>query len=191
MIRNPGGKLLPMCWAVARTLLPLAGAALLVAVVCLLGKLAWESLAHLDRYQISFNQIDCPAPPGLERTAFLDEVQYLSAMPERINVLEEGLVSRLAGAFRQHPWVEKVERVEIESPQRVLVRLTFRRPVLAVSVPGIGLRAVDREGVLLPSTARTEGLPVYSGTAAPPVGPAGTRWGDAGVETAARAGGRP
>ena len=42
------------------------------------------------------------------------------------------------------------------------------------------------EGILLPKWARTDGLPVYRGKAAAPTGPAGRRWGDPGVEAAAR-----
>jgi hypothetical protein len=191
MIRKERGPLLLLTWRLFRGLLPLAGALLVLALVCVLGKLAWDSLSHLDRYQIPFSQIDCASPPGLEKSAFLDEVQYLSGLPGRLNLLEEGLAARLAEAFRKHPWVEKVESAEIQPSQRIVVRLTFRRPVLAVSASGMGLRTVDRHGVLLPSTAPTDGLPIYSGSAAPPAGPSGTRWGDAGVEAAARAAGKP
>jgi hypothetical protein len=187
MIRKERGQLLLLPWGLLRALLPLLGALLVLALVCVLGKLAWESLGHLERYQIPFSEIDCPAPPNMGRTTFLDEVQYLSGMPGRLNVLEEGLVGRLAEAFRKHPWVEKVDSVEVQSSQRIAARLTFRKPVLAVPVPAMGLRAVDRHGILLPSTVPTGGLPLYSGSAAPPAGPSGTRWGDPGVEAAARA----
>ena len=64
------------------------------------------------------------------------------------------------------------------------IALTYRTPVLAVPVAG-AVRAVDRHGVLLPKSARTEGLPVFKEKAAPPTGPAGTRWGDEAVERAA------
>jgi len=57
---------------------------------------------------------------------------------------------------------------------------------LAVSFDG-QMRAVDANGILLPATASTDGLPVYSGKAPPPAGPAGTRWGDKTVESSARA----
>ena len=191
MIRKERGQLLLPPWGLLQALLPLAGALLVLALVCVLGKLAWESLGHLERYQILFNEIDCPAPPNMGRAAFLDEVQYLSGMPGRLNALEEGLAGRLAEAFRRHPWVEKVDSVEVQSSQRIAARLTFRKPVLAVSVPGMGVRVVDRHGIVLPSTAPTDGLPLYSGSAAPPAGPSGTRWGDAGVEAAARAAARP
>jgi hypothetical protein len=49
---------------------------------------------------------------------------------------------------------------------------------------------VDAHGILLPKSAPTTALPVFPGTAAPPAGPVGTRWGDAAVEAAARAAGR-
>jgi hypothetical protein len=187
MIRKERGQLLLLPWGLLRGFLPLVGALLVLALVCVLGKLAWESLGHLERYQIPFSEIDCPAPPSMGRGAFLEEVQYVSGMPGRLNLLEEGLAGRLAEALRKHPWVESVDSVEVQSAQRIAVRLTFRKPVLAVSVPGMGLRAVDRHGILLPSSAPMERLPLYAGSAVAPGGPSGTRWGDAGVEAAARA----
>ena len=81
--------------------------------------------------------------------------------------------------------MEKVE-VEIKPPKQIIVKLTHRTPVLAVKV-GTKVRAVDANGVLLPTNAPTLGLPVYEGDAAPPrEDKAGTHWGDPNVEAAAR-----
>jgi hypothetical protein len=81
--------------------------------------------------------------------------------------------------------VKDVAEVTVASPRQVHVRLVFRTPVLAVPL-GTTLRAVDAGGVLLPAQAATEGLPVFQGRANPPVGPAGSRWGDPAVEARAR-----
>ena len=49
-------------------------AAALVAAVVALGHLARDRLRGSDRYAVAFADIDCPAPPGLTRPEFLDEV---------------------------------------------------------------------------------------------------------------------
>lgn len=164
--------------------LVLAAAALVLAGLLLAGRLARGRVAELDRYTILFRDIECiPAPPSLDRAAFLSEVQYLAAMPDQVRLLEDALVPRLTEAFLQHPWVERVERIH-RSPQYVRVWLSYRIPVLAVRVEG-QVRAVDAHGTLLPAETSVAGLPVFSGTAKPPAGPAGTRWGDPAVEAAA------
>jgi hypothetical protein len=151
----------------------------------LLGRLALESLRPRDRHTVAFGDIDCAPPPGQARADFLDEVQYFGSLPGRLQLLDKGLPERLARGFARHPWVEKVQRVEVVPPGVVRVQLVYRAPVLAVPLAG-GLRAVDEHGVLLPSSAPTAGLRVFPGSALPPVGPVGTRWGDAAVEAAAR-----
>jgi hypothetical protein len=121
----------------------------------------------------------------MDRVEFLDQVQYLSRLPDRLGLLDEDLRDQLTAAFAEHPWVEKVEAVILEPPLRVQVRLVIRQPVLAVPTRE-GLIAVDGHGVRLPRNAATTGLPVFAGEAAPPRGPAGIRWGDANVEARAR-----
>jgi hypothetical protein len=184
-------------------------AALLLAGLIVLGRAARDALRPQERYAVAFGDIDCEPPPGEERAAFLGEVQYLAGLPERLPVLDEDLPARLAEAFARHPWVEKVERVEVVPPGRVRARLAYRTPVLAVllhgeaqdgrapliealSSRGLGAhgallpaRAVDRDGTLLPAGAPLAGLPIFYG-APPPAGPAGSPWGDRAVEAAAR-----
>jgi hypothetical protein len=166
-------------------LIALASAALLVAGLVFLGQVARERLGDSDRFAISFGEMECfPPPPAQDRATFLNEVQYLAAMPSRLRLLEDDLVKRLAEAFVRHPWVERVERIS-RGPQQVRVYLVYRTPVLAVPVGG-QVRVVDGHGILLPTNAEPGGLPVYEGKARPPAGAAGTLWGDAGVESAAR-----
>jgi hypothetical protein len=168
-----------------RLLLPLAAAALLLLSLGALGRWARESLRQEDRYRISFAAIQCQPPPGPEQADLLSEVQYLSGLSDQLALLDDDLAERLRDAFAKHPWVESVQEVKI-APRRIEVRLRYRKPVLAVQTSG-QLRAVGATGVLLPATANTHGLPIFSGTALPPQGPAGTPWGDAAVEAAARA----
>jgi hypothetical protein len=145
-------------------------------------------IGDLDRYAVVFAEVDCPAPPGLRREEFLDEVQYLSGLPGRLRLLDEDLAQRLAQAFASHPWVEDVVRVEILPARPARVQLTFRTPVLAVACPGLtaegagswpsAARVVDRHGILLPAAKANLELPVLAGRVAPPAGSAGTPWGD-------------
>ena len=157
-----------------------------------LGRWALEGLRDQERYLVAWSDIDCPAPAGLEVKEFLDQVRYYSQrqaftqMPERFSILEDGLADKLSQAFAQHPWVEKVDGVTVAPSRQVNVRLSFRRPVLAVRV-GKELRAVDRHGVLLPKNAATAVLPVYDGRPQPPQGGEGSPWGDPKVEQRARA----
>ncbi len=165
---------------------PVVGVGLAVAGIFFLGQATRNRIRGEDRYTAAFADIDCLPPPGAKRADFLLEVQYLAEQPDQLRLLDDGLPARLAGAFARHPWVERVERVEIVPPRQIRVRLLYRTPILAVTVGG-QTHAVDGHGILLPATAPTQGLPVFPGHAAPPAGPAGTRWGDAAVEAAARA----
>jgi hypothetical protein len=165
--------------AVAVAVLP----AFLFGIIAL-GQYAREQIQTQPRYKVFFSEIDCTVPPGMSRSDFLGEVQYTAELPDHFNALDPQLPRRLADAFAQHPWVEKVLRVTVDHTKQVHVALLHRTPVLAVRWQGV-LRAVDRDGVLLPANAATQGLPVYSGKVSPPAG-AGSRWGDADIEAAAR-----
>lgn len=173
--------------SVLRLLLPLLAAAVVVLAVAALGRRARESLRQDDRYVLPFAAIDCQPPPGPEQADLRREVQYLSGLSDQVPLLDDDLAERLREAFARHPWVESVRDVTMAS-RRVEVRLRYRKPVLAVQSSG-QVRAVDASGVLLPATANTSGLPIFPGAAPPPAGPAGTAWGDPGVEAAARAAG--
>ena len=164
---------------------------LLLLVALFLGGLIWagrwgmEQLRGKDRYDLAFADIECETPVGMERQKFLDEVRYYARpLPERLHLLNDDLPQQLRDGFARHPWVEKVEPIEIKPPKHVIVKLTFRTPVLAVKV-GAELHAVDGQGILLPNNAPTRGLPIYDGDAPPPQA-VGQRWGDANLEAAAR-----
>ena len=172
-----------MLTRMSRVLLPIVAAGVFIYMVIALGQAARDHLRQHEQYILHFADIDCPAPPGMRREAFLPEVQYLSLIPDRLPTLADDTPVRLAAAFARHPWVEKVEQVAIMPPDRAEVRLTFRIPVLAVPQPE-GLRVVDGRGILLPTTASSEGLPVLRGTVAPP-GLAGEAWNDPAVSAAA------
>jgi hypothetical protein len=161
------------------------GAASVLLVLIMLSRQARDRLRPEDRYQMAFTAIECVPPQDQDRLDFLAEVQYLANLPDNLPLLDAHLCERLAEGFARHPWVERVEEVRLEA-SRVEVRLRYRTAVLAVKTAG-RLRAVESHGVLLPVSARTDELPLFPATAAPPAGPAGTPWGDPQVESAARA----
>lgn len=164
---------------------------LLLLVVAFLGGVIWAGRWGLDqlrgnpRYDIAFADIECETPVGMKKQDFLEEVQFVAHLPDKMSVVDESLPKKLREGFAKHRWVAQVEAVEITPPKHVVVKLKFRVPVLAVKV-GDGLRAVDSDGVLLHTNAPTQGLPIFEGTAKPPPSRAGLPWGDPNVEAAAR-----
>lgn len=145
--------------------------------VILLGQLTFEQLRHHERYVLPVTKIECSPPPGMERIEFLEEVQYYARLPVQLHLLEENLPKKLAEALAHHPWVKRVDLVEIIPPRQVRAHLTYRTPILAVRWKD-QLRALDAEGILLPLKAPTAHLPVYPKTPSRPTGPAGTVWND-------------
>jgi hypothetical protein len=144
--------------------LPLAAAGILLAGVLVLGQWARDRLRGNDRYAVAMTDIDCAAPPGLDRQAFLEEVQYLANLPDKLDLLDDELPRKLAEALELHPWVARVERVEKVSPSGLRAEITFRIPALAIEL-GEGRRAVDAEGTLLPIAAYSSRLPLLEGPA--------------------------
>lgn len=171
-------------------------AAALIGAAALLGGLIWVGramrgpLQSSDRFQFPFKQIECPAPPGTDREQFLSEVRYYGEFPDTVPLLDEDLGRRLREAFQRHVWVERVDSVEVSPNRRILVKLTFRQPVLAVVYEDRGpvVRAVDRNGILLPRSVDTLPLAQLADRASKPVN-IGRPWGDVFVEGAAKVAG--
>jgi hypothetical protein len=159
----------------------LAAIALVIGGLIALGHWGLAQLRSNDRYLVPLAALECQPPPALTREEFLDEVRYYSGLAEKVSLLDDDLPAHLRAAFAMHPWVAKVDEIEVVPPRQLKARLSYRTPVLAVRWNGV-LRAVDGDGVLLPSRAPTRGLPTYDGTPRPPRGPEGTRWGDPDIE---------
>src|SRR5579862_8216441 len=160
---------------------PLVCGALLMLGVVGLNQLLRGHFHDNQRSRITFADIDLVPPGQLSREDFLNEVQYLAGWPDEINLLDEQLTARLWLVFAAHPWVEAVERVWIEPPRQVHVRLRYRVAVLTIAPKYV----VDQSGVLLPQAAADPQLPVLEGTVAPPTKHTGQRWDNAGVLRAA------
>jgi hypothetical protein len=187
-----------------QTVVPLAAAVSALGAVAAAGRYATAALQARDACSIRFAAIECTPPPGQTRVEFLDEVQYLGDLPDRLRLLQPGLPARLAAGFSRHPWVSQVERVTISPGRWVRVELMYRRAALAVRLrhpaggsgdgPAavtsdagntIAVRVVDDGGVLLPGSASATGLPVLDGEDRDPSGPPGTPWGSEHVRAAA------
>lgn len=156
--------------------LTLAAAAGLVWGVARLGDLARSGLGPRDRYAVRFADIECDAPPGLDRPTFLSEVRYVADLPETIQALDPELSEKLKAAFAAHPWVASFDGTTVDAEHHVRVKLRFRTPAVAVRTPG-GVRVVDASGVLLPPEAKADGLPELVSPARPSVA-AGQVWND-------------
>lgn len=153
--------------------------AAVIGGIIVLGRWSLNQLKTDDRFQVSFDAIDCAAPPGMKKADFLGEVRYLARLPNRIPVADPETHAKVRDAFERHPWVLLVDDLQSRPPDHLHVRLVFRQPALAVPWRG-DIRVVDERGVLLPNGAAAKGLPIYQGKPSPP-GEAGQPWPDADV----------
>jgi len=167
-----------------QTLTPLAATLLLLFAIVQLGEQAGRALEPRTRYAIAFLDLECDPPAPLGRTEFLREVQYEADAPDILSRLDAHTPNRLRDCFLKHPWVERVEGVELRPRGEVRVRLTYRAPVLAIRAPE-RLYAVSADGVVLPRAAETNGLPLLREARLRPFR-AGTRSVDADILAAAR-----
>ncbi len=134
------------------------GLGLALLGVLALNHLGRDSLAISGQATVALVDIDCSPPPGRSQEDFLREVGYQSGLPAQLSLLEPGLAERLAQAFAKHPYVARVEHIEVAAHQ-IHVRLTYRTAVLAV----IGTQQsfqVDEQGIHL-GPVNDQSLPVY------------------------------
>ena len=162
-----------------------------------------QSVANSAR--VSFAAIDCLTPEAMGRDAFLEEVRFIGHAERELNLLDPNLTTMIAAAFRSHPWVAEVERVEISPattrqglaiPGKVSVKLRFRKPVLRVPLEGEPIandaaieREVDALGTLLPTRPATLGVPALATRrkGMPPL--PGSTWNDQVVQGGAKVAG--
>ncbi|MBN9117827.1 MAG: hypothetical protein J0I06_01435 [Planctomycetes bacterium] len=143
---------------VLAVLLTLGVAAAVLFGLVRLGDEARRHIGPRDRYAVKFADIRCDPPPGATRDTFLAEVRYAADVPPTFQALDSELVTKLSAAFAAHPWVASVDAVTVNASDEVSVKLTYRRPVLAVPAGG-AKRAVDAKGIVLPASAPTADLP--------------------------------
>ncbi len=171
-----------------RLLLTLLGLAMLLLAILWVGQFTRERIAKLDRYTVALADVDCSPPPDQNLSDFLAEVQYVAGLPDHLRLLDDELPARLAEAFARHPEVEKVQDVKIVPPRQIRVRLTYRTPVLIVSLSESKsgeFFVVDGQGVLLRRSVAPQDLAIFE-IARMTAGPAGSPCSDPNVIAAAR-----
>jgi hypothetical protein len=149
----------------------------------LLADRARNDLAGRGDHTLSFLDLDCDPPAGLSRREFLEETQYLTGLPDQLDLRAADTLPRLEQALATHPWVKRVRQVRRLPDGSVCAEMDYREPVLWLPRPG---RAVDSDAVLLPVSARRQGLPVLAGKVKPPMHGPGQPWNDPAVTAAAK-----
>jgi hypothetical protein len=148
-----------------------------------------EHVVAGPEYQLDTAAIQITPLPAWIHSDIKADVARSASLDGSMSLLDDELTLRIAQAFGLHPWVAKVTRVSKSFPARVDVELVYRRPVAMVEVSG-GLLPVDRDGVLLPSDdfspSEAVAYPRITEIKTVPVGPQGSRWGDARVAGGAR-----
>ena len=148
------------------------------------------SLGTRPEYRMEFAQIQVTPPPTHPVPGNLvEQVAELSGMPRELSLLSDTLTADVAQAFRRHPWVARVVRVQKSFPASLTVELEYRQAVVMAQVQG-GRIPVDVQGVVLPTadftTKDTNRYPLIQGIETRPKVRPGTVWNDASILAAAR-----
>src|SRR5262245_22923323 len=93
--------------AVRMVVVALVAAAVLTAFLAL-NYFARNRLRGRPGQTIAFSEIECSPPAAMDCGRFFGEVQYMNGLPDRVDLLDQELSSRLAAAFARHPWVQEV-----------------------------------------------------------------------------------
>jgi hypothetical protein len=164
-----------------------------VAIVAVASVAVWRKVRpHVEsqpEYLVATSDVEITPPPEWIHSNVKSEAIRNAGMPEKLSILDDHLAERLTQAFSLHPWIAAVQSVHTSYPAHIKVQLSYRKPVAMVAVYG-GLLPVDVEGILLPtedfSPEAAQHYPRIAGIATSPLGPIGTRWGDATLEAMAR-----
>lgn len=169
------------------SLLRQSGLVTLVVVCGLLGGTAWflwqqvhRTVATRGDNQLALNEIELPAKPVWIRADVRAEALRDASLDPPLSLLDASLPERLAKAYQLHPWVSRVEGVQLTYPAHANIKLQYRRPVAMVDVNN-GLLPIDAAGALLPTRdfenhpdmLKYPRLKVSVGS---PTAPAGTVW---------------
>lgn len=109
----------------------------------------------MPMYQMTRESLRLVEGPSWMTPAILADLDVRDRLPERFSLLDPDVCLRVARAYEEVAWVERVERVEKRDPRvnpadpPLEVRLRFRCPVAFVEGDR-GTYLVDAEGVRLP-----------------------------------------
>lgn len=131
----------------------------------LIGKIAAQQAAAVE-----VELVDVPVWLGQQRAGrIINEV----AATVDADPLDRASLEKAAELLNNDPWIEHVERIERDYPNRVVVHLSYREPVALIGARD-GFHLVDAEARRLPGVypydqVETLGLPAITGVrAAPP-----------------------
>ncbi len=147
-------------------------------------------------YGVDPSLIEITQPPSYIRSNIVQTVYQDTAM-ENLSLMDQQATAKIASAFASHPWVRAVNSVRKLPGGAIDVRIDYRVPVAMVhvisrhpEVTGSSFFAVDRDGVLLPtsefSKSDTRNYIHIEVPAAYPTGVVGAPFGDQRVEVASR-----
>jgi hypothetical protein len=176
----------------------IAGAVVLLAAVIVAGFFAWRqwgpSVVQRSSYELLVENVTTSEQPPWVAGDIRLEV-FRDASLTEMSVLEDGLTKRICDAFEMHPWVARVNRVNMQPPAKIVVDLEYRQPIAWVEVPdGMvpghrgGWLPIDKDSLLLPDEGFQQDppeLPLVRIDRLLPCGPIGTAWGDPRVAGAA------
>lgn len=115
------------------------------------GASVWTSLrtdiCDQEIYTVKESDFCVWNPPVWVSDRFVAEALELrapEARTEELNSLDPDLVDNLLIAFESHPWVEKVESIEVRFPARVDVKLKYKEPVATIDpTPSVAIDLSD------------------------------------------------
>ena len=115
------------------------------------GASVWTSLrkdiCDQEIYRVKETDFCVWNPPVWVSDRFIAEALELrapEARTEELSSLDPNLVDNLLIAFQAHPWVEKVEAIEVRFPARVDVKLKYKEPVAVIDpTPSVAIDLSD------------------------------------------------
>lgn len=148
-------------------------------------------LTHREEYRLRVENIHLEDQPRWVPQDLVSQVAKQEGWDQKsISLLEKSCCEQIAQAFSRHPWVKKVDRVQLRAGAEVDLAITFRKPVAMVEASSGKYYPIDADAVLLPpgdfSRADVGRYPTIIHPSTLPQGPAGTFWGDMMVLGAAR-----
>ncbi len=158
-----------------------------VALLTLGGTAIWQRFGPLvagrERYLLPADGITISDPPEWIVGDVRRQVIESAGLAGRLTVLDPDFLTKIESAFKLHPWIESVTRVEKKYPPAVFVEVVYRRPVAVIEVPhgeSKQLLPVDSQCVQLPAVdvpeIRLSYLPRITGVVGQPT--AGQKWDD-------------
>lgn len=165
----------------------------LVAGVCAVWPYMAQKLPSLSgraEYRLAFHQIQVTPPPSRPVPENLvQQVEELSELPSDFSLLDNQLTSEVMKAFRRHPWISNVVRVQKSFPASVVVQVQYRRPVAMVEIAA-GRVPIDVHAVVLPSAdfsaSEASQFPLIRNVASVSPAQPGMTWNNPGLIAAAR-----